>query len=88
MKEDILDAINDVYQHLGKEKAQAIMQSVDVIDCLAETASKFVFFFIATRPNEQSKILSCPPEELAIKAMQTALQQVANGGRQHGEQVH
>ena len=88
MKKDILDAINEACRNLSEEKTQAIMRSVNVIDYLHETASRIAFFFIATRPCEQARALSHHPEALAIQAMQAALRQVANGGRQHGDPVH
>jgi hypothetical protein len=88
MKEEILDAINDAGVYSNEDKAQAIIRCVDVIDYLYETASKIVVCFIETQPCEKAQALSNHPEELAIKAMEAAMRQVAYGGRQPGEPVH
>ena len=71
----------------GEEKNQAIMRCINVVDYLYETASRIVVSFIETQPCENAKVLSNHPEELAIKAMEAALRQVATGGRQPGDQL-
>ena len=88
MKEDILDAIRDAGEFSNEDKNQTIMRCVDVIEYLYETASKIAVSFILTQPCEKAQALFKQPEALAIKAMETAMRQVAYGGRAPGEPVH
>ena len=88
MKEDVLDAIRDGGVFFGEEKNQAIARCVDVIDYLHEAASKIAISFILTQSNEKAEHFSNHPEALAVQAIQTAMRQVACGGRRPGEPVH
>ncbi len=88
MKEEILEALNDVSSFNNEEKTQAIMRCVDVIEHLYETASRFAVLFIETQSCEKAKELSDHPEELAIKVMEAAMRKVAYGIRPPGEQLH
>ena len=88
MKEDVLDEVKAAGGLSNEERTQAIIRCINVVDYLYETASRIVIAFIETQPCENAGILSKHPEELAIKAMEVAMQRVACGGRQQGEQVH
>lgn len=88
MKEDILDAIEDAGEFFDEDKNQAISRCVDVIDSLYETASKIAVNYILTQPHEKTRAFFDQPEALAIQAMQTAMRQIACGGRGPGEPVH
>ncbi len=88
MKEEILEALNDVSSFNNEEKTQAIMRCVDIIEHLYETASRYAVLFIETQSSEKAKELSDHPEELAIKVMEAAMRKVACGGRPPGESLH
>ena len=87
LKEEILETIDEPGGFSNEEKAKAIKRCLNVVEYLYETASNIVVVFIETQPSDKAKVLADKPEELAIKAMQAALSQMARGGRQPGEQV-
>ena len=87
MKEKNPDNLNPAGRLSSEEKNQAIMRCINVVDYLYETASRIVVGFIETQPCEKAMALSNHPEELAIKAMEAAMRQVASGGRQPGDRL-
>ena len=87
LKVEILETIDEHGGFSNEEKAAAIKRCLNVVEYLYETASNIVVVFIETQPFDKARVLADQPEELAIKAMQTALRQIARGGRQPGEQV-
>jgi hypothetical protein len=73
----------------AEHEKKAIMRCFNMVDYISETAANIIIDLIYNIPCAEAKqFLLNRPEELALRAVEKALNELGRGGRRPEEQAH